>query len=80
MPGEGSESRKQKSGHTLAGEPLQAQPFPHEACYLGSPGSGDNQLDHYSDEKDWESLPYSLPLPGVTERTTDNDQKLPDFL
>lgn len=83
MPGEGSESRKQKSGHMLAGGdggvPLQAQPFPQAASYLGSSAqvtiSGIVTV-----MKRIGSLSPSLSLPGVAERRADADQKLTDFL
>lgn len=85
MPGEGSESSKQKSGHMLAGsdvgggEGLQAQPFPHAVCYLGSPAQA-TISGVVTVMKRTGSLSPSLSLPGVAERRADTDQKLPDFL
>lgn len=80
----GSESRKQKSGHMLAGgdgggAPLQAQPFPHAACFLGS--SAQVSISGIvTVMKRIGSLSPSLSLPGVAERRADTDQKLTDFL
>lgn len=61
------------------GEGLQAQPFPHAVCYLGSPAQA-TISGVVTVMKRIGSLSPSLSLPGVAERRADTDQKLPDFL
>lgn len=64
MPGEGSESRKQKSGHMLAGGDgggaAASSALPLCSMLSRKFSTGDNQWDRYGDEEDWESLPFSF--------------------
>lgn len=60
MPGEGSESRKQKSGHMLAGGDGGGAAASSALPLSRKFSTGDNQWDRYSDEEDWESLPFSF--------------------
>lgn len=64
MPGEGSESSKQKSGHMLAGSDVgggaASSALPPRSMLSRKSSTGNNQWGRYSDEEDWESLPFSF--------------------
>lgn len=62
MPGEGSESSKQKSclPGAMWGGGAASSTLPPRSMLSRKSSTGDNQWGRYSDEEDWESLPFSF--------------------